>query len=240
MWGQLFNSKPPPEATTESLQVGGREVLVLLVRHPRARRYVMRLRSDGTVRVTMPRRGSMTHAKEFARRNIGWLEQQIAKQAALPKTQNTWDAGTEIYFRGAKVRIEAEGDGFIRFGGERLPVKAGNNLRPVIEKHLRQLATKELPARMVELAERHGISVERVAVRNQRTRWGSCSRRGTISLNWRLIQTPELVRDYIILHELAHRRQLNHSQRFWDEVARLCPNYLEAEKWLKGHATLLR
>jgi hypothetical protein len=77
-------------------------------------------------------------------------------------------------------------------------------------------------------------------VRNQRTRWGSCSRRGNISLNWRLIQTPPFVRDYICLHELAHLRQMNHSERFWSEVARLCPDYLHAEKWLKQNSRLLR
>ena len=81
-----------------------------------------------------------------------------------------------------------------------------------------------------------GISVRRVSVRNQRSRWGSCSRRGTISLNWRLIQTPVFVRDYVILHELAHLRQMNHSARFWREVARLCPDFQIAEAWLKRHS----
>jgi predicted metal-dependent hydrolase len=240
MWGQLFNFNPKAETAAESLQVGGRAVSLLLVRHQRARRYLLRLRPDGTVRVTMPRRGSMAHAKEFVRQHIGWLEQQLVKQAALPKSQASWEIGTEICFRGEKVRIEAESDGVIRFGTEQLPAKEVANLRPAIEMHLRKLATKELPPRVMDLAELHGIGVERVTVRNQRTRWGSCSRRGTISLNWRLIQTPELVRDYIILHELAHRRQMNHSQKFWDEVARLCPDYLEAESWLKTYAQLLR
>jgi predicted metal-dependent hydrolase len=75
--------------------------------------------------------------------------------------------------------------------------------------------------------------VKRVTVRAQRTRWGSCSRRGTVSLNWRLVQTPDFVRDYIILHELAHLRHMNHSARFWREVERLCPEYRTAEHWLK-------
>lgn len=92
----------------------------------------------------------------------------------------------------------------------------------------------------MELAAMHGMNVSRVTVRNQKSRWGSCSRRGTISLNWRLVQTPEFVRDYIILHELAHRRQMNHSEKFWHEVERLFPDYLQAERWLKKHANLLR
>jgi predicted metal-dependent hydrolase len=79
-----------------------------------------------------------------------------------------------------------------------------------------------------------------VTVRNQRTRWGSCSRRGTISLNWRLIQTPPFVSDYIILHELMHLREMNHSPRFWRQVETVCPGYRTAEEWLKPHASLLR
>lgn len=97
-----------------------------------------------------------------------------------------------------------------------------------------------LPARVRDLAAEHGVAVTRVSVRNQKTRWGSCSRRGTISLNWRLIQAPDFVRDYIILHELAHRRQMDHSDRFWREVERLCPDYPVAERWLKQHAQRLR
>jgi len=88
------------------------------------------------------------------------------------------------------------------------------------------------------LAALHGVNVSLVTVRNQKSRWGSCSRRGTISLNWRLIQTPKFVRDYIILHELAHRRQMNHSGKFWQEVERLCPDYLQAKRWLKQHRLL--
>ena len=114
------------------------------------------------------------------------------------------------------------------------------DLKPAIQKQLRKLAQQELLARVQELATVHGIEILRISVRNQKSRWGSCSRRGTISLNWRLIQTPVFVRDYIILHELAHRRQMNHSDKFWLEVERLCPDYLIAEKWLKANQTILR
>ena len=68
----------------------------------------------------------------------------------------------------------------------------------------------------------------------------SCSRRGTISLNWRLIQTPESVRDYIIIHELMHLWEMNHSARFWTRVADACPTYLDSELWLRKNARLLR
>ena len=78
------------------------------------------------------------------------------------------------------------------------------------------------------------------SVRDQKSRWGSCSRRGTISLNWRLIQAPEFVTTYIILHELMHLRQMNHSAGFWREVEAVCPSFREAERWLKAHGRWLR
>ena len=90
------------------------------------------------------------------------------------------------------------------------------------------------------MANRHQLLVRRVCVRNQKSRWGSCSRHGTICLNWRLLQAPESVRDYLILHELAHLKEMNHSRRFWSEVARMCPDYRQAEAWLKKNAGLLR
>ncbi|MBM3870914.1 MAG: M48 family metallopeptidase, partial [Verrucomicrobia bacterium] len=114
------------------------------------------------------------------------------------------------------------------------------NLRPAVEHHLWRLAANELPLRLLELAAQHRISVTRVTVRNQHSRWGSCSRAGTVSLNWRLVQTPNLVRDYICIHELIHRREMNHSARYWQQVAEAFPRWEAAERWLKANGGLLR
>jgi predicted metal-dependent hydrolase len=229
------------QPTTDALQVGSRTVPLLMVHHPRARRYLLRLQPDGTARVTIPRNGSIRAARDFASRNVGWLEQQFQRLAVRTKIPDTWNLGTEILFRGELVRIEPDADGSIRFSTERLKVSdAQSDLRPEIQNRLRYLASQELPPRVMELAALHRVNVSRVTVRNQKSRWGSCSRRGTISLNWRLIRTPGFVCDYIILHELAHRRQMNHSDKFWQEMKRLFPDYLQAERWLKQHANLLR
>ena len=108
--------------------------------------------------------------------------------------------------------------------------------RPVIHAerlgHLRARAATELPPRLIELASEHDIALGRISIRNQRTRWGACSSRGSITLNWRLILVPDFVRDYVMIHELMHRRELNHSRRFWKHVAAACPRYDEARKWL--------
>jgi predicted metal-dependent hydrolase len=237
-------TRPSPELHQEWLNVGGRNIRLHLTPNKRARRYILRFQNDGTARVTIPRRGSAHEAVRFAARNVAWLEKQLIRLASDLNSYSRWHAGTNILFRGESVILEpaVNGEtGMIRFGTEAVPVAdPSGNLRPELERYLWILSTKELTARTIELAKFHGIAIRRITVRNQRSRWGSCSRRGTISLNWRLVQAPLFVRDYIILHELAHVKEMNHSRRFWREVERLSPNYAEAERWLRRHSSLLR
>jgi predicted metal-dependent hydrolase len=110
---------------------------------------------------------------------------------------------------------------------------APSPIHPLVQQWHRRKAERELPPRLLALAEQHGIDVVRISVRDQRSRWGACSSRGTITLNWRLILVPDYVCDYVLLHELMHRRELNHSPRFWRLVAAACPRHLEARRWLK-------
>jgi len=231
------------EATGDFLAIGSGQIPMVFIRNRRARRYVLRLRPDGVARVTVPRGGSQAEALRFAERNHPWLAQQVEKLASRPKARRAWLLGTEILLRGETVKIEAGTNGesgMVRFGLEMIRVfHIEGDLRTLIERHLRNLAAKEFPHRVFELAAPHRLPVKRVSVRNQRTRWGSCSRRGTISLNWRLIQAPPFVRDYLIFHELAHLREMNHSPRFWREVEKLCPEYRLAEKWLRENSKLL-
>jgi predicted metal-dependent hydrolase len=105
---------------------------------------------------------------------------------------------------------------------------------------LRRRAEAELPPRLLELAAQHGIAITGVSIRNQRTRWGSCSADGRISLNWRLVVMPEAVRDYVLIHELMHRKRLDHSPEYWALVAAACPDFQAARQWLKQHGASLR
>jgi predicted metal-dependent hydrolase len=228
---------------TAELRVGERTVELRLVRHRRARRYILRVGPDGTARVTIPPRGSIAEAQQFVARNLAWLETQFQRQATHPGRPMAWTLGTEILLRGERVRLEAGVEAptaQVRFGSEILRVTdPTGDLRSAVHRHLWRLAARELPARLLELAAAQQLSVRRVTVRNQRSRWGSCSRSGTISLNWRLVQTPPAVRDYILLHELMHLREMNHSPRFWREVERVCPDHAAARRWLREHGALL-
>ena len=168
----------------------------VFVRHPRARRYLIRVTGDGTVRVTIPRWGSKREAAVFAEQERAWIEKQQRR---------------------------AERDSH----HSKPPP-----LPPEVERELRDRAKRELPARLLELAAVHGLAVARVSVRNQRWRWGSCSRRGHICLNWRLVQMPDSVRDYVMIHELMHLKRMDHSPKFWKLVAEACPDFESARVWL--------
>lgn len=100
-------------------------------------------------------------------------------------------------------------------------------------------ALKELPPRVKQLAARMGVTYGRITIRNQIGRWGSCSSAGNLNLNCLLMLAPEKVQDYVLVHELAHRKQMNHSEAFWAEVAAVMPDYRESEKWLKTEGKIL-
>lgn len=236
-----FILNPATSPSSEKILVAGREIPLLWICNPRARRYVLRLRRDGSARVTIPRSGSPSGARAFVNQHLPWLERQLQWLASRPARPVEWHIGTEVWFRGELLKIEASENNHVRVGTELIRIlDPAADLRAPIEKQWRRMAAAELPPRVHEFAAQHGIIVSRVMVRAQRTRWGSCSPTGTISLNWRLIQTPPFVRDYIILHELAHRREMNHSGRFWKVVEEFCPEYKTAERWIKEHPGLLR
>jgi len=112
-------------------------------------------------------------------------------------------------------------------------------VRALVAKWYARAAVDIIPARVRELNQPIGLSINSVSVRNQKSRWGSCSRKGNLNFNWRLLLVPPLVMDYLIYHELAHLKELNHSIHFWKLVEHLCPRYREAETWLKREGWLM-
>ena len=110
--------------------------------------------------------------------------------------------------------------------------------QPLTEAEIRTLARQalsELPPRLSIFAEQMGVTYRRVTIRNQRTRWGSCSSKGGINLNCLLMLCPREIQDYVMVHELAHRREMNHSARFWAIVEGVIPDYRERRRWLREH-----
>lgn len=235
-----FDRTPRPlETDAGRILIDGREVPLLFQRNAQARRYRLYLDRAGRPRVTIPRGGTQREAMAFVARHTRWLAERLRRFTTLPRRDTAWRIGTEVYLRGQPVSL-AQQAGAVSLGDQILipfprELDPAADLRPLVENHLRTLAEAELPSRTVELAARHAVRIARVTVRAQTSRWGSSSRAGTISLNWRLIQTPHEVRDYVILHELMHQREMNHSPRFWAHVAAACPTHESCRHWLKQH-----
>lgn len=101
--------------------------------------------------------------------------------------------------------------------------------------HLQNKACVVIPRRVAYYAEKLGVSYGKITLRQQKTRWGSCAANGNLNFNWLLILAPPEVLDYVVVHELCHRREMNHSQAFWKEVEKILPDYRERQKWLKDN-----
>jgi predicted metal-dependent hydrolase len=240
---------------------------IVFERSRRARNYRLTLRRDGTAVATIPVRGSEREALRFVEQHREWLERARERQRRRPRAAEIWTIGTRVLWRGemTEIRVAAIGDAATMLASPLSAVSISSprassepsrprvclaadvfrvarfdgDLRPTLEAHFARRARIELPARTWELAAVTGVEVKHVTVRNQRSRWGSCSANGTISLNWRLVQTPEFVRDYIIYHELMHLREMNHSARFWARVEEVCPGWRDAEHWIKRNGALV-
>jgi predicted metal-dependent hydrolase len=219
----------------------------VFVRNVRARRYVLRLLRDGTPRVTIPRWGSKREAEAFLARQSAWVMRERQRLAARLAHQppRVWADGHAVLLRGAPMVLRwhhGRSPGVVPREADLLvtpPPHSSPDLRGMVSTWLWQVARQELPPRLRALASALGLAVAAVSVRNQRSRWGSCSSSGRISLNWRLVQTPDAVRDYVLIHELMHLRQPNHSRRFWKLVTDACPWHRDARAWLREHEAVL-
>ena len=151
----------------------------------------------------------------------------------------------ELVVRAPKRMAKAEIDRFVE------------SKRGWIEKHLRQTepdvpkmteaefdtlvrhALEVIPEVVARFAPMVGVTYGRITIRNQRTRWGSCSAQGNLNFNCLLMRAPDDVLEYVVVHELCHRKEMNHGPKFWAEVERVLPNYRESRKWLNENGSAL-
>jgi predicted metal-dependent hydrolase len=212
------------------------------VRMRRARRYILRVRPGGGLRVTIPRGGSRAEAARFVHRQAAWIEKQRARVRSAGVSV-VWGAGATLLLRGEQVRLEitgAPGGLIARYGDRTVQIPGpGADVRGAIERDLSLIARAELGGRLRDLAQQHNLVVAGFSIRNQKSRWGSCSRHGRIALNFRLVQMPPHVSDYVLIHELMHLKQQNHSRKFWRLVEAACPDFRVAERWLKTEGRAL-
>jgi predicted metal-dependent hydrolase len=216
--------------------------LVRMRRHRQARRYTLRIHAaTREVVLTMPPRGTIKEAKEFAQKHGGWIAARLGR---LPEA-TPFAHGMMVPLRGGSHRIVhrrgARGTVWMETAsdGQRLLCVAGDapHIDRRIKDFLRREAKRELEAASRRYAERIGARIKRLSVRDQSSRWGSCSTNGALSFSWRLILAPAFVLDYLAAHEVCHLVEMNHSPRFWRLVQRIYPNFERAKAWLDVHGT---
>lgn len=217
---------------------------VTVRRHPRARRYTLRVRErDREVVMTIPPRGSLKQAREFAEKNAGWIATRVKR---IPLTVPFAD-GAEVPLRGELHRIlhrpRARGTVWTEANDADVGLLCVAGGAQHIARRVRDFLKREAKRDLTEATCRHaaalGVEIHKIGVRDTMSRWGSCSSDGALSYSWRLILAPPFVLEYLAAHEVAHRRELNHSARFWKIVDQLTPERRRAEAWLKAHGNSL-
>lgn len=218
------------------VEVGGRTMPIAIRRHARAKRLTMRLAPDGSeIRVTLPQWCATRDAVVFAKARTEWLERQLA---AVPLAAPPEPGGT-LRYRGTEVAIawEAARRRQPVLEGERLLVGGPrDSLEARLQRWLQGEAKRLLAEDLAFYCERAGRPVPQLRLSRAHRRWGSCSDRAAIRINWRLVQAPDHVRRSVVAHEVAHLAHFDHSPAFHAELARLFEGDLgEADRWLKDN-----
>ena len=220
----------------------GASLRIVLRRRSAARRLTLRVsNATGEVIMTLPARISLATAQKFAVSHGGWIAARLAK---VPE-RAPFEPDARVPLRGTLHRIVQRGARGLtvaeRIGEEAVIAVSGEpaHLPRRVQDFLQREARRDLSAAVTTYAARLGEQPKRITVRDTRSRWGSCTARGELNFSWRLILAPPMVLDYLVAHEMAHLREMNHSPRFWALVRALCPNVDEAEGWLKRHGSEL-
>ena len=217
--------------------------LVRIRRHRQARRYTLRIDAPSReVVLTIPPRGSLKEAREFAQKHGPWIAVRLGR---LPKAA-PFARGVEVPLRGVMHRIEhrsGRGTVWTENGGDAVQTLCVAGEAPHIDRRvadfLKREARRDLEAASRRYAATLGVAIKRVSVRDQSSRWGSCSNNGVLSFSWRLILAPPFVLDYLAAHEVAHLVELNHSPKFWRLLKRLNPDCERAKVWLDSYGAEL-
>jgi hypothetical protein len=195
------------------------------------------IEKDGSLTVRAPLRVSMKFIREFTGTHARWIRKNQEKvRARAPALERKFAAGETFLYLGEEYPLEfvsVQKARLILDGGFRMAESARREGKEVFERWYRARAKELLPERVREIAGRHGFQYQKVRIGSARTRWGSCSSKGTLSFSWRLILAPMEVVDYVVVHELCHTLVHNHSAKFWKEVERIMPEYKQYRSWLR-------
>lgn len=219
----------------EYLKVNGQVVPLVIRRHHRARRICLRYNSrDHAISLTLPRHTRVSDGLSFLLQKTEWLTEALRE---IP-TKTCIKPGVVLPVLGRRVRIEHDPTRLREWvlEGDRLIIAGPRKLFGERVTHALKALARDA---ILEMAERDaqtlGKRISRISIRDTKSRWGSCSSTARLSFSYRLLFAPREVMAYVVAHEVAHLRHMNHSQAFWNCVATLCPDYEAAKEWLRLH-----
>lgn len=212
-----------------------------LTRHLKSRRLSLRLNTEGDVLVTAPRHAGKTDIEAFIIKSRPWIDRERQRLKMRQQVYPVLDWQNNL------VRLKGRLYSFelnliqkekILINGEKITIKPltlnPGHLKPTLINYLKTEAATEIINRCLHYSGLMGLTYKKITFRQQKSRWGSCSRQGNLSFNWRLIHYSQDVIDYVVIHELSHLKHLNHSSAFWHLVAKYQPAYKTHRRFLKN------
>ena len=230
------------------ITIEGQAISYVVKRSPRARYARLEVSNGKGLTVVIPKSYELAQVPEFIKEKRRWILDKLAKcdETRLPSAQKELKSGDVVPYLGQNVEVVTQIDhrktDSVYLDGNRLMVSLGSKgsrLSSLLECWYRQKAEELFRDKVGRLCSTLGVNYSRLSIRGAKTRWGSCSHKGNLNFNWKLMMVPESVIDYVIIHELAHLKEMNHSGKFWNLVAEQCPQWRKHRKWLKDHEAAL-
>ena len=236
----------PPAVRQRAISLGETTITYRHRISRRARRLRFEVRPGNGLEVTTPPGVSVARIEAVMREKTQWITTMLIRYAQPPRSVvgTPLQSGALLPFAGGYLRLSLEPTAtgkrktaVMEEGELRLSVDSSSTaeLREALEAWYRRQGRRVFMERVAHWNDQYGFNYGRIAIRDQKSRWGSCSRQGNLNFNWRLLLAPLAVLDYIVIHELAHLKEGNHSPRFWALVAEKCPSYREHRAWLRLH-----
>lgn len=237
-----LNATPPPAPEQRSIELSGQNIPYILKRSAGRRSVGLRIDHRGLT-VSVPMQASDTWLHGVLREKADWVVDKLGSWQSRQTVTQNWADGEALPFRGEtlRLRVVAGRRPSVTHSADVLTVQMvdpGNAaaIERAVTAWYRRQAVLLFDECVAFYAERMGVSPKEVKLSSARTRWGSCTSRGVVRLNWRLVRLSLDLVDYVVVHELAHLREMNHSAAFWQVVESACPDYAERRKALKRHA----
>jgi predicted metal-dependent hydrolase len=226
----------------ESIRLRGMTVKYRVQRSATARRRRLRVSPAGVV-VVLPEGHSAADAVEFLRQNSMWVTEGVQALSRLAGSVRTAAPAANMLLQGepTKVLLRRVAPGRrprveMESGRLTLYLSPKAKAAAALEQWLRNVARQEIHAIARARSRELGVRFRRIYIRGQRTKWGNCSRLRNLSFNWRLAMVPQAVLDYLVVHELAHLKEMSHGPKFWLLVRQVCPTYGRHQEWLRRNA----